>query len=123
MQKFGNCSQILNILQSGILLRTTGTPRLLKSDPRTGGKFLFRMEAKDGSFGFDFFGTYDEVKENELIEITLGDGRKVNISFLAHDQETKVKEIFEAEQQNTIEIQRTGWQAILDNFKKYAEAI
>lgn len=93
-----------------------------ENDLRTGGKFSSRMEAKDGSFGFDFGGVYDDVKENELIEYTIGDGRKVSIWFTANGKETKVVETFEAESINPIEMQRGGWQAILDNFKKYTEA-
>jgi uncharacterized protein YndB with AHSA1/START domain len=97
------------------------TPRA-ENDLRTGGKFLSRMEAKDGSFGFDFGGVYDDVKTNELIEYTIGDGRKVTIHFVPTGNETKVIETFEAESTNPIEMQRGGWQAILDNFKKYVEA-
>jgi uncharacterized protein YndB with AHSA1/START domain len=97
------------------------TPKA-ENDLRTGGKFLSRMEAKDGSFGFDFGGIYDAVKTNELIEYTIGDGRKVTIQFAANGNETKVTETFEAESTNPIEMQRGGWQAILDNFKKYVEA-
>jgi uncharacterized protein YndB with AHSA1/START domain len=97
------------------------TPKA-ENDLRTGGKFLSRMEAKDGSFGFDFGGVYDAVKTNELIEYTIGDGRKVTIQFAANGNETKVTETFEAESTNPIEMQRGGWQAILDNFKKYVEA-
>lgn len=93
-----------------------------ENDVRVGGKFLARMEAKDGSFGFDFGGVYDEVKENELIEYTIGDCRKVEVHFAAKGNETKVVETFEAESINSIEMQRGGWQAILDNFKKYVEA-
>lgn len=96
------------------------TPRA-ENDLQMGGKFLSRMEAKDGSFGFDFYGVYDEVKINELIAYTLGDGRKVKIDFTSSGAETKVKELFEAETENTIELQKGGWQAILNNFKKYAE--
>jgi uncharacterized protein YndB with AHSA1/START domain len=79
------------------------------------------MEAKDGSFGFDFNGVYDDVRANELIAYTLGDGRKVTIRFSSHESETKVVETFEAEETNSLELQRTGWQAILDNFKRYTE--
>jgi uncharacterized protein YndB with AHSA1/START domain len=93
-----------------------------ENDLRTGGKFLSRMEARDGSFGFDFGGVYDEVKTNELIAYTIGDGRKVKITFLPAGKETKVIETFEAENMNSIEMQRGGWQAILDNFKKYVES-
>lgn len=93
-----------------------------ENDLRTGGKFLSRMEAKDGSFGFDFGGVYDDVKTNELIEYTLGDGRKVIITFSNDGNGVKVVQTFEAENTNPIEMQRGGWQAILNNFKKYAEA-
>ncbi len=93
-----------------------------ENDLRIGGKFLSRMEAKDGSFGFDFIGIYDLVKENKLLEYTLGDGRKVIIVFTGIGNTTNIVETFEAENENSIEMQRSGWQAILENFKKYAEA-
>jgi uncharacterized protein YndB with AHSA1/START domain len=92
-----------------------------ENDLKTGGKFMSRMEAKDGSFGFDFGGIYDEVRLNEYIAYTLGDGRKVQITFSGKEGETHVSEVFEAESMNTPELQKNGWQAILDNFKKYAE--
>jgi uncharacterized protein YndB with AHSA1/START domain len=92
-----------------------------ENDLRVGGTFVSRMEAKDGSFGFDFGGVYDAVKTNELIEYTLGDGRKVAVNFSGKGNETQVTEVFEAEGTNPVEMQRGGWQAILDNFKKYAE--
>ncbi|MFI5221094.1 MAG: SRPBCC family protein [Bacteroidia bacterium] len=91
------------------------TPRA-ENDLRIGGKFLSRMEAKDGSFGFDFGGIYDDVKQNEMIAYTIGDGRKVKISFANENGKTKVVESFEAESQNPVEMQRGGWQAILNNF-------
>jgi uncharacterized protein YndB with AHSA1/START domain len=97
------------------------TPKA-ENDLRVGGKFLSRMEAKDGSFGFDFGGVYDEVKTNELIAYTIGDGRKVKVIFTNQGNTTKVTETFEAESQNSIEMQKNGWQAILNNFKKYAES-
>jgi len=97
------------------------TPRA-ESDLRAGGTFSARMEAKDGSFGFDFGGTYDEVIPNSKLAYTLGDGRKVDVTFEGNGQQTKVIETFEAESENSIEMQRDGWQAILDNFKKYAES-
>lgn len=97
------------------------TPRA-ENDLREGGKFLARMEAKDSSFGFDFGGIYNEVKTNELITYTLDDGRKVRITFSGAGNETKVVETFEAEATNPIEMQRGGWQAILNNFKSYAES-
>jgi uncharacterized protein YndB with AHSA1/START domain len=93
-----------------------------ENDLRVGGKFSARMEAKDGSVGFDFYGIYDAVTENEMIEYTLGDGRKVIVNFTGNGNETKVVETFEAEGTHPIEMQRGGWQAILDNFKKYVEA-
>lgn len=92
-----------------------------ENDLRPGGKFLSRMEAKDESFGFDFWGIYDEVIQHHMITYTLGDGRKVKISFLDRGNSTLVTETFETETENTVELQRGGWQAILDNFKKYAE--
>jgi uncharacterized protein YndB with AHSA1/START domain len=92
-----------------------------ENDLTVGGKFTTRMEAKDGSFGFEFGGVYDEVKTNELIEYTMGDGRKVEVHFTSNGNETKVVETFDAESTNSIEMQQGGWQAILDNFKKYTE--
>jgi uncharacterized protein YndB with AHSA1/START domain len=92
-----------------------------ENDLRPGGKFVFRMEAKDGSMGFDFSGIYDAVKLNETIECSLGDGRKMKVEFVAGDNTTKVSESFDAENENPVELQRAGWQAILDNFKKYTE--
>jgi uncharacterized protein YndB with AHSA1/START domain len=91
------------------------------NDLQVGGKFTCRMEAKDGSFGFDFWGIYDEVKTNELIAYTMGDGRKAKIIFTNVGNATKVVETFEAETENSVELQRGGWQAILNNFKKYTE--
>jgi uncharacterized protein YndB with AHSA1/START domain len=97
------------------------TPRA-ENDLRVGGSFLSRMEAKDGSFGFDFSGIYDEVKPNEKIAYTMADGRKVKIAFSGNKNETKIIETFDAENQNPVEMQKDGWQAILNNFKKYAES-
>ncbi|MDP4262576.1 MAG: SRPBCC family protein [Bacteroidota bacterium] len=97
------------------------TPRV-ENDLRAGGSFVSRMEAKDGSFGFDFGGVYDVVRNNEYIEYTIGDGRKVKVTFTAEGNKTKVTENFEAENMNSVELQKGGWQAILDNFKKYTEA-
>jgi uncharacterized protein YndB with AHSA1/START domain len=97
------------------------TPKA-ENDLRTGGSFSSRMEAKDGSFGFDFGGVYDEVIEHTLIAYTMGDGRTVKITFTTNGNETTVTEVFDAENQNPVEMQKVGWQAILDNFKKYVEA-
>jgi uncharacterized protein YndB with AHSA1/START domain len=91
------------------------------NDLRVGGKFLSRMEAKDGSVGFDFDGVYSIVKNCKQIEYAIGDGRKVKIDFTANGKDTKIVETFEAESINSIDVQRTGWQAILANFKKYVE--
>ena len=92
-----------------------------KADFSEGGSFSARMEAKDGSVGFDFGGVYDVIKPNEYIEYTIGDGRKVKVNFSKHGNTTDVEETFEAENTNPIEMQRGGWQAILDSFKKYTE--
>jgi uncharacterized protein YndB with AHSA1/START domain len=93
-----------------------------ENDLQPGGKFSYRMEAKDGSFGFDFAGTYDAVRPYEYIQYTLDDGRIVKIDFRANGDTTEIVEVFEAEQTHSEELQRGGWQAILDNFKKYAES-
>jgi uncharacterized protein YndB with AHSA1/START domain len=92
-----------------------------ENDVRNGGKFSSRMEAKDGSFGFDFGGTHDEVKTNERIASTLGDGRKMSVIFKSEGNTTHVTETFDPENQNPVEFQKAGWQAILDNFKKHVE--
>lgn len=92
-----------------------------ENDLRIGGKFISRMEAKDGSFGFDFKGVYDEVEENKTIVYTLEDGRKVAITFISEGGSTEITESFEAEDINSIELQQGGWQAILNNFKKHVE--
>lgn len=92
-----------------------------KNDLKNGGKFSYRMEAKDGSFGFDFDGVYNIIKTNELIEYTMTDGRKSIIIFTTQDQQINISQTFDAETQNTIELQRNGWQNIMDNFKKYIE--
>lgn len=92
-----------------------------ENDLRKGGKFSYRMEAKDGSAGFDFWGIYDVVQPFHDISFTLGDDRKVEIRFKAEDVSTRITETFEAEEVHPLEMQQQGWQAILDNFKKYAE--
>ncbi|KAF0091987.1 MAG: hypothetical protein FD141_171 [Fusobacteria bacterium] len=91
------------------------------NDLRSGGKFSSRMEAKNGSVGFDFSGVHNDVKKYSLIDSVLDDGRLMSVSFKEIDGRTFVSEDFEAEIENSIELQKTGWQAILDNFKKYAE--
>ena len=99
------------------------TPRA-ENDLKVGGKFLYRMEAKDGSSGFDFDGTYEQVIANGLIVYSISDGRKVEVTFTKDDNaRTKMATTFEAENSNPIEMQRDGWQAILNNFKIYVETI
>ncbi len=93
-----------------------------ENDLRVGGKLKSRMEAKDGSFGFDFEAIYDEIVDQKKIAYTIADGRKVETNFENLGNKTKVTTTFEAEDQNPVEMQRSGWQAILDNFKKYVES-
>lgn len=90
-------------------------------DLREGGTFLARMEAKDGSQGFDFEGTYTRVIPNKLIEYRMSDGREVRVEFAQRNDGVHVKETFDAETENTPELQRSGWQAILDNFRRHVE--
>lgn len=92
------------------------------NDLKRGGKFSYRMEARDGSMGFDFRGTYDQIVVNKKIGYTLGDGRKVKIVFSPVGNRTEVLETFETENENSIEMQRNGWQSILNNFKNYVES-
>lgn len=92
-----------------------------ENDLRVGGKFLSRMEAKDGSFGFDFEGVYSEVIPFEKIRYGLEDGREVETVFAENGETTKVTTTFDAEKENPAEMQKGGWQAILNNFKKYVE--
>jgi uncharacterized protein YndB with AHSA1/START domain len=92
------------------------------NDLRTNGKFKTTMAAKDGSASFDFEGVYTNVQEHKLIEYEMADGRKVSTKFIPQGNETRVVETFDAESVNPIEMQRGGWQAILDNFKRYTES-
>lgn len=92
-----------------------------ENDLRPGGRFSYRMEAKNGEFGFDLYGIYDEVIHQKKILYTLGDNRKVEVLFSVTDDGVIIKETFEAENTNPPEMQRAGWQCILDNFKKYSE--
>ena len=91
-------------------------------DLRTGGTFMSRMEAKDGSVGFDFEGTYTRVDPKRLIEYRMSDGREVRVEFEELSGGVQVTETFDAETENSPELQRQGWQAILDNFARYVEA-
>jgi len=92
------------------------------NDLRTGGKFSSTMAARDGSFSFDFEGVYDDVQPNKRIAYTMSDGRTCEILFEEKEGGALVTEIFDAETQNSIEMQKAGWQAILDRFRAYAEA-
>lgn len=93
------------------------------NDPRTGGKFSARMEAKDGSMGFDFGGEYSNVVTQKLIEYAMSDGRKVSISFEESANQVIVNETFDPENEHPVDFQKAGWQAIMDNFKKHAETL
>lgn len=93
-----------------------------ENDLRTGGKFRTKMAARDGSMAFDFEGVYKDVIEHKLIEYDMADGRNVKITFEKQGDSTKITEVFETESTNTIEMQKNGWQAIIDNFKKYVES-
>lgn len=92
------------------------------NDLRVGGKYSARMEAKDQSFGFDFEYIYDEVIEEKKISYTMSDGRKAITEFENLGGKTKITTVFDAENENPEDMQRDGWQAILNNFKKYVES-
>ena len=94
-----------------------------ENDLRTGGKFKTTMAAKDGSMSFDFEGVYTKVQQHKVIEYAMADGRKVSVVFSQNGNQTKVVETFDPESENPIEMQRGGWQAILDSFRKYTESI
>ena len=91
------------------------------NDMRVGGKYIARMEAKDGSFGFDFEAVYDEIINEKKLAYTMPDGRHVDVTFNKLANKTEVIVTFDAETENPEEMQRNGWQTILDNFRKYAE--
>lgn len=93
-----------------------------ENDLRAGGKFKNRMEAKDGSFGFDFEGIYDKVELNKEISYTMTDGRKATTLFAEQNGNTIIETTFDAETENEPEFQKQGWQAILNNFVKYVES-
>ncbi len=92
------------------------------NDVRPGGKFNIRMESRDGKEGFDFEGEYTNVIPNQFIAYTMPDGRQVSVKFIEEGHQTRVVESFDAESTHPAEMQREGWQAILDNFSRYAEA-
>ena len=91
-------------------------------DLREGGRFSARMEAKDGSAGFDFEGTYTRIEARNLIEFRMSDGRNVKVEFAESAGGVLVRETFEAESENEPELQRQGWQAILDHFARHVGA-
>ena len=94
-----------------------------ENDVKTGGKFKTTMAAKDKSAQFDFTGVYTQVKPNELLEYTMDDGRKASVAFSKTPQgTTQIIVTFDMEQENSRELQRDGWQAILNNFKKHVES-
>ena len=92
------------------------------NDLRVGGAFSARMEARDGSFGFDFAGTYTAVVPRERLEYKLGEERSVRVTFASDGVGVRVDEEFDAEEENPIEMQRSGWQSILDNYKACVES-
>jgi uncharacterized protein YndB with AHSA1/START domain len=96
------------------------TPRA-ENDLRVGGRFLSRMEAKDGSEGFDFGGTYDEVVTHQVISYKMDDSRSVRVTFAADGDRTVVTETFDPENENPVEMQREGWQSILESFRAHVE--
>ena len=93
-----------------------------ENDLRTGGRFKYTMACKDGEMQFDFEGVYDDIIPEKKIAYTLADARQVAVIFKKEIRKTKVIETFDAENTHTVEVQRNGWQAILDNFKKYVES-
>lgn len=93
-----------------------------KNDLRVGGKFSYRMESVDGKNGFDFEGVYTDVIDNSSIKYSMEDGRSVSALLTQSGEQTNIEVTFDAETENSIELQRQGWQAILDNFKSYVES-
>ena len=96
------------------------TPRAT-NDLKVGGRFVYHMAARDGSDAFDFGGTYTEVQKHKLISYTMDDGRKATVTFTDNGNSVQIQTKFEAETENTVELQKNGWQAILDNFKNHVE--
>ena len=93
-----------------------------ENDMKVGGKYNARMEAKDGSFGFDFEATYNDIVEGKSFKYTMPDGRVVDVDFVSKGDKTDLKIVFDAESQNPVEMQQAGWQSILNNFKNYVES-
>ena len=117
---WNNWTNPKHIMQWNFAVDTWQCPKV-ENDLKVGGKYLARMEAKDGSFGFDFEAIYDVVNENQELTYTMSDGRKAMTRFESHGSTTTVTTTFDAESENPEEMQEQGWQAILNNFKKYTE--
>lgn len=92
------------------------------NDLRKDGKFKTTMAAKDGSFSFDFEGVYTNVVPNKVVEYAMSDGRKVKVDFEADGNSTRIRETFDPETENPIDMQRAGWQAILENYRRHVES-
>ncbi len=123
IEKVWNCfTQPQHIMQWNNASPDWHTPNAT-NDLQVGGKFNYRMEAKDGSFGFDFNGTYTAIELHKKIEYTIEGGRKVSVDFSEDNNAVKIMETFEAEEENTYDLQEMGWQAILNNFKTYTQQI
>jgi len=93
----------------------------VESDLKIGGHYKARMEAKDGSFGFDFAAVFEEIEPHQSITMVMDDGRRTHTTFVEMGNGTQVTTTFDAEMSNPIEMQRDGWQAILNNFKRHVE--
>lgn len=111
-----------HITQWNFAIETWHCPQA-SNDLQVGGKLIATMAAKDGSFSFDFTGTYLEIKTHELIHYVLDDGRHVKVNFQQKNDHVAVVQEFEPESMNPIEMQQAGWQAILNNFAKYVESL
>ncbi|MEY4204677.1 MAG: hypothetical protein RL013_2381 [Bacteroidota bacterium] len=120
-QKVWNCyTQPEHITKWNFATDTWHCPAA-SNDMRVGGKYLARMEAKDGSFAFDFEAVYNEIVDGEKFTYTMPDNREIQVSFEKMDDKTRVTVTFDPENVNPVDLQRDGWQSILDNFKRYAE--
>ncbi len=120
-QKVWNCyTQPEHITKWNFATDTWHCPAA-SNDMRVGGKYLARMEAKDGSFAFDFEAVYNEIVDGEKFTYTMPDNREIQVSFEKMDDKTRVIVTFDPENENPVDLQRSGWQSILDNFRKYAE--
>ena len=120
-QKVWNCyTQPEHITKWNFATDTWHCPAA-SNDMRVGGKYLARMEAKDGSFAFDFEAVYNEIVDGEKFTYTMPDNREIQVSFEQTDDKTLVIVTFDPENENPVDLQRSGWQSILDNYRKYAE--